>query len=632
MARISTFLVVLLLLLLCFWTPIAESTTEYVTYKDPKAPIGARVRSLMKMMTLPEKIGQLIQAERGQVNADIVKQYFIGSVLSSGGSAPRPEASPKDWVDMINGFQNGSLSTRLGIPMLYASDAVHGHNNAYNATIFPHNVGLGVTRDPDLVKRIGVATALEARATGVGYVFAPCIAVCRDPRWGKCYESYSEDAEIVRMMTEIIPGLQGDVPNTTRKGVPFVNKKDNKVVACAKHFVGDGGTFEGIDGNNTVISNQDLFRIHVPAYWDSIYKGVSTIMVSFSSLNGVKMHANYHMVTRYLKQRVKFRGFVITDFQGIDKITPIPGENYTYSVQEALLAGIDMIMIGYNNYIDFINITTKLVEQNVVPMSRIDDAVQRILRVKFTMGLFENPLANYNLADKVGCKEHRELAREAVRKSLVLLRNGKGGETLLPLHKNAPKILVAGTHADNLGYQCGGWTIDWQGRSGNDLTVGTTILQAIRATVDSSTDVTYEENPTDDFVKSGNFTYAVVVVGERPYAEYMGDSNNLFIPAPGPDTIINVCENVKCVVILVSGRPLVIGPYIATADAFVAAWLPGTEGQGVADVLFGDYGFTGKLARTWFRRVDQLPMNIGDPHYDALFPIGYGLTTNSTSQ
>ncbi|KAL8509609.1 hypothetical protein ACS0TY_016728 [Phlomoides rotata] len=485
-----------------------------------------------------------------------------------------------------------------------------------------------LNRDPELVKKIGAATALEVRATGIPYAFAPCIAVCRDPRWGRCYESYSEDPSVVRMMTQIIPGLQGDLPSNFRKGVPYVAGQE-KVVGCAKHYVGDGGTTKGINENNTEATRHKLLSIHMPAYYDSVIKGISTVMISYSSWNGIKMHANHQLITGFLKKTQRFRGFVISDWQGIDRITSPPHANYTYSILASVNAGIDMVMLPYN-YTEFIDGLTMLVKNKFVPMSRIDDAVQRILRVKFTMGLFEHPLADYSMAKYLGCEEHRELAREAVRKSLVLLKNG-GDQPLLPLAKKASKILVAGTHAHDLGNQCGGWTIQWQGQSGNNLTSGTTILSGVRNTVDPTTEVVFIENPESKYVKNNNFSYAIVVVGEPPYAETNGDSLNLTLPAPGPSIITNVCGSVKCVVVLVTGRPVVIEPYLAQIDALVAAWLPGTEGQGVADILFGDYGFTGKLPRTWFKSVDQLPMNVGDPHYDPLFPFGFGLTTQPIS-
>ncbi|CAI9765103.1 unnamed protein product [Fraxinus pennsylvanica] len=476
---------------------------------------------------------------------------------------------------MVNDFQKGSLSTRLGIPMIYGIDAVHGNNNVYNATIFPHNIGLGATRqvisnsivseedylfifpsdillvcnscfklilstasgDTDHLRRIGDATAVEVRATGIPYAFAACIAVsnnpfrlqvCRDPRWGRCYESYSEDPKIVEEMTDIILGTR------------------NKVAACAKHSVGDGETTKGIDENNTVIDMQGLLRIHMPAYYDSMDKGVATVMISYSS---------------------------------------------------------GMIMIPYN-FTEFIQDLTYLVKKNFIPMKRIDDAVGRILLVKFTLGLFENPLADLSLINEVGSQAHRNLAREADRKSLVLLKNGKNGnDSVLPLPKKVSRILVAGT----------------------------TILSAINSTVHKNTEVIYSENPDSEYVKSQNFNYAVVVVGEHPYSDTKGDSKTLTIADPRPDVIKNVCGVVKCVVIIISGQPIVIAPYISGIDALVAAWLPGSEGQGVTDVLFGDYGFNGKLPRTWFKTVDQLPMNIGDSHYDPLSSI-FGHLVDCTSE
>ncbi|KAK3027359.1 hypothetical protein RJ639_040958, partial [Escallonia herrerae] len=668
------------LLWLCVWAAVGES--KYMAYKDPRQPIVVRINDLMARMTLEEKIGQMTQIDRVSATPEILKEYSIGSLLSGGGSVPLPHATAEDWINMVNGFQNASLSSRLGIPMIYGIDAVHGHNNVYKATIFPHNVGLGATRqvyaytilfyvdlsstqtsadytekleecvkekkshmirrylaqkmmnsnccrDPDLVKRIGAATAIESRATGIPYVFAPCIAVCRDPRWGRCYESYSEDHKIVQQMTDIIDGLQGEIPANERKGVPYLGGKD-KVLACAKHFVGDGGTVNGINENNTVIDWRGLLSIHMPAYYDAIIKGVSTVMVSYSSLNGVKMHANKELVTGFLKGDLKFRGFVISDWQGIDKITdPQPHANYTHSVQLGIQAGIDMVMVPFN-HTEFIDALTSLVNDKIIPMSRIDDAVRRILRVKFRMGLFENPLADFSFVHHLGSQAHRDLAREAVRKSLVLLKNGENADSpLVPLPKKASRILVAGSHANNLGHQCGGWTIAWQGLDGNNLTSGTTILNGISAAVDPSTEIMYSENPDANFVKSHNFSYAIVVVGEPSYAETAGDNLNLTIPKSGADTITNVCGSVKCVVVLVSGRPLVVEPYLSSMDALVAAWLPGSEGQGVADVLFGDYAFWGKLSRTWFKTVDQLPMNVGDSHYDPLFPFGFGLTTEA---
>uniref|UniRef100_A0A0D3EUJ5 beta-glucosidase n=1 Tax=Oryza barthii TaxID=65489 RepID=A0A0D3EUJ5_9ORYZ len=505
-------------LLLLWFTSTGDAA--YMKYLDPKQPTNTRIKDLISRMTLAEKIGQMTQIERGVASADVMKNYFIGSVLSGGGSVPAPQATPAVWVNMVNEFQKGALSTRLGIPMIYGIDAVHGNNNVYNATLFPHNIGLGATRhcvsniiflcirDPDLVRRIGEATALEVRATGIPYTFAPCIAVCRDPRWGRCYESYSEDHRVVQQMTDIILGLQGDIPINHTKGVPYIAGKD-KVAACAKHFVGDGGTHNGINENNTITDEHGLLGIHMPPYYDSIIKGVATVMVSYSSLNGVKMHANHDL------------GFVISDWLGIDRITSPPDANYTYSVQAGINAGIDMVMVPFN-YTQYIDDVTSLVKK------------------------------------------------------------------------------------------------------------GTTILEAIKSTVADSTHVVYSENPDESFMKNNDFSFAIVVVGERTYAETTGDDPELTILDPGTDTIRTVCSTAKCAVVIISGRPVVIEPYLPMMEALVAAWLPGTEGQGVADVLFGDYGFTGKLPRTWFKSVDQLPMNVGDLHYDPLFPFGFGLTINSS--
>ncbi|GFP87501.1 lysosomal beta glucosidase [Phtheirospermum japonicum] len=552
------------ILLCCCWI-VVSNPNEYVIYKDPNQPVSKRVTDLLKRMTLAEKIGQMTQIERSVASADVLKQYYIGSVLSGGGSVPSQKASPETWIDMVNGFQKGSLSTRLKIPMLYGIDAVHGHNNVYKATIFPHNFFI--------------------------------------------YHSHR--------FVEIQDGV------VVMKVTVKIQRKN--VLASAKHFVGDGGTTKGINENNTVASRRDLMRLHMPAYNDSIINGVGSVMISYSSWNGIKMHANGDLITGYLKNKLRFNGFVISDWQGLDRITSPPHANYTYSILAGVGAGIDMIMVPYN-YTEFIDGLTSLVNNKFIPMSRIDDAVARILRVKFTMGLFEYPLADNSMIKYLGHKDHKDLAREAVRKSLVLLKNGKYAKhPLLPLPKKASKILVAGTHADNIGNQCGGWTIDWQGKSGN-ITSGTTILAAIKNTVDPKT-VVFNENPNSTYVNSNKFDYAIVVVGEPPYAETFGDSLNLTLPQEGLNTIKTVCASVKCVVVLVTGRPVVIQPYLPKIDALVAAWLPGTEGQGVAEVLYGDYGFTGKLPRTWFRTVDQLPMNIGDQHYDPLFSFGFGLTT-----
>ncbi|KAK1354060.1 Lysosomal beta glucosidase-like [Heracleum sosnowskyi] len=432
----------------------------------------------------------MTQIERKIASPDIMKQYYIASsILSGGGSVPAPKASAETWVNMVNEFQKGALSTRLGIPMLY------------------------VTRDPELVKKIGDATALQVRATGIPYTFAPCIAVCRDPRWGLCYESYSEDHKIVHLsptISVVCFGNDNPLPSLSSQHTGLSVFLFTKVVACAKHFVGDGGTVKGIDENNTVIDFNHLLRIHMPAYLDSIRKGVVTVMVSYSSWNGKKMHGNRDLVTGFLKDKLKFRGFVISDWQGIDKMTSPPHSNYSYSVQAGVQAGIDMMMVP-ENFTEFVDDLIFQVKNKIVPMSRIDDAVKRILRVKFVMGLFEKTLADLSLAKQLGHQEHRQLAREAVRKSLVLLKSGKtSAAPLLPLPKKAPKILVAGTHANDLGYHCGGWTIEWQGLQGNDHTIGAIILTVVTKVVYPSTKVICNENPNTEFVLDGGNTNLTV--------------------------------------------------------------------------------------------------------------------------
>ncbi|MED6169140.1 hypothetical protein PIB30_018667 [Stylosanthes scabra] len=538
-------------------------------YKNPNEPIEARVKDLLSRMTLKEKIGQMTQIERSFATPFALSHHSIGSVLNSGGSVPFENALSSDWADMIDGFQKSALKSRLGIPLIYGLDAVHGNNNVYGATIFPHNVGLGATRDADLAERIGTATALEVRASGAHYTFAPCVAVCKDPRWGRCYESYSENTEIVRKMTSIVSGLQGKLPEGHEHGYPFVA----------------------------------------------------------GSWNGRKLHADRFLLTEILKEKLGFKGFLISDWEGLDRLCHPYGSDYRYCVKSAVNAGIDMVMVGLA-FEPFIKDLTFLVESGEVPISRIDDAVERILRVKFAAGLFEFPFSDRSLLDTVGCKPHRDLAREAVRKSLVLLKNGKDlGKPFLPLDRKAKRILVAGTHADDLGFQCGGWTKTWYGSTGR-ITIGTTILDAVKATVGAETEVIYEKVPSRDTINRSEFSFAIVAVGEPPYAESLGDNSELKIPFNGADIISLVAEKIPTLVILISGRPLLLEPQLLEkTDAVVAAWLPGTEALGITDIIFGDHDFKGQLPMTWFRSVEQLDqptdrVNSQEP----LFPLGFGLT------
>ncbi|XP_061358060.1 uncharacterized protein LOC133302315 isoform X4 [Gastrolobium bilobum] len=596
-------------------------------YKNPNEPIEVRVKDLLSRMTLKEKIGQMTQIERTVATPSAIRDLSIGSILSAGGSAPFENALSSDWADVVDGFQKSALESRLGIPLMYGIDAVHGNNSVYGATIFPHNVGLGATRDADLVQRIGAATALEVKASGIHYNFAPCVAVLKDPRWGRCYECYSEDTEIVRKMTSIVSGLQGQPPQGHKHGYPFVAGRNN-VIACAKHFVGDGGTDKGVNEGNTVLSYEDLERIHMAPYLDCISQGVSTIMASYSSWNGRKLHADHFLLTEILKEKLGFKGFVISDWEGLDRLCHPHGSDYRHCISSAINAGIDMVMVAFR-FEQFIEDLTFLIESGQVPISRIDDAVERILRVKFAAGLFEFPLSDRSLLDIVGCKV-RDLAREAVRRSLVLLKNGKDrSKPFLPLNRNAKRILVAGTHADDLGYQCGGWTKTWYGCSGR-ITVGTTILDAVKATVGVETEVIYQNYPSKETLERNDISFAIVAVGEAPYAETLGDNSELVIPFNGADIISLVADKIPTLVILISGRPLVLEPWLlGKIDALVAAWLPGTEGEGITDVIFGSHDFKGQLPVTWFRRVEQLDqLTNGVNSCEPLFPLGFGMTYN----
>ncbi|KAJ0248360.1 Glycoside hydrolase family 3 C-terminal domain-containing protein [Hirschfeldia incana] len=597
-----------------------EGTATDCVYKNPNEGVEDRIQDLLQRMTVEEKIGQMTQIHCSVSSAAVVKDFFIGSVCNSPGGT-------EDWAEMIDGFQTAAIETRLAIPIIYGLDAVHGNNKFNGATIFPHNIGLGATRDCDLARRIGSATALEVRASGAHWVFAPCVAVCKDPRWGRCLESYSEDTEVVCNMTSIVSGLQGTPPEGHPAGYPFVAGRNN-VVACAKHFVGDGGTEKGKSEGDTIASYEDLERIHIAPYLNCIAQGVSAVMPSYSRWNGKKLHGDRFLLTEILKHKLGFKGCLVSDWSGIDKMGEPRGSNYRECVKAAIDAGIDMVMLPYE-YEKFINELTSLVQSGEIPMSRIDDAVERILRMKFTAGLFEHPFSDRSLLKFVGCKEHREIAREAVRKSLVLLKNGKDSEKpFLPLDRNAKSVLVAGTHADDLGFQCGGRTKTWQGQSGR-ITIGTTVLDAVKAILGAETEVVHEKIPSEETLSDKDFSYAIVVVGEGPCAESKGDDPEPSIHFDGAEVVRLVAEKIPTVVILMTGRPVVLDTtMLEKVEALVAAWLPGTEGDGIADVVFGDFDFTGKLPMSWFRATEQLPMKAEADGYDPLFPLGFGLKFN----
>jgi len=565
-----------------------------------------RVNDLIGRMTLDEKIGQMVQTERGFYNVTgYITSHYLGSILSGGGSVPGKN-TVKDWITMYNKLQDAALATRLKIPIIYGIDAVHGHGNVYGATVFPHNIGMGCTRDPGLVEQCAEATAVEVRATGLNWTFSPCIAVPRDIRWGRTYEGFGETPELQEMMAEAaVKGYQGD-----SLGTP------GRILACAKHYIGDGGTTNGINQGNTELSEAELRRIHLPGYIKAVEAGVGSVMVSFNSWNGVYCHGNKFLITDLLKTELGFKGIVISDWEGISYLST----DFKAAVQQSVNAGIDMFMQP-NKPVEFFNNLKILAEADSVSEDRINDAVKRILTVKFHLHLFEHPYATDAWADSLGKSTHRTLARQAVRESLVLLKNNGH---LLPLSKTEGKILVAGSKADDIGSQCGGWTITWQGSAGA-ITPGTSILSAIRS-IRGSDNVIYRVDGATDLAAD----IAVVVVGEYPYAEGNGDRNSPQLSSTDLKVIDNIEKaGMPYVLLLISGRPLLMTDIIAKADAFVACWLPGTEAPGITDVLFGDFDFTGKLSHSWPSDASQLALNWGDEPYDPLYPYGYGLSART---
>ncbi|MBI5029913.1 MAG: glycoside hydrolase family 3 C-terminal domain-containing protein [Chloroflexi bacterium] len=572
--------------------------------------IAQRVDDLLARMTLEEKIGQMTQVENGSIKPSDVTAKFIGSVLSGGDGAPQPN-NQAAWTKMINDYQAAAVKTRLGIPLIYGVDAVHGFGGLNGATIFPHNIGLGATRDADLVRRIGRATAEEMTAVGIYWNFAPVVAVPQDVRWGRTYEAFSENTGLVAQLgAAYVHGLQDGSP---------------KVAATPKHFIGDGGTTWGtsrtenyqLDQGDMQVDESVLRQLYLPPYKAAIDAGAKSVMVSFSSWNGVKMHAQKKLIAELLKGELGFNGFVVSDWAGINQIT----NNYDDAIVTSINAGLDMIMVP-DKYGVFIDGLTRAVNTGRVPMSRIDDAVRRILTVKFELGLFDHPFAYSEMASTVGSDAHRQLAREAVRKSLVLLKNENN---TLPLAKDSPLIYIAGQGADDLGMQSGGWTLAWQGTVGNRQP-GTTILGGIQQ-VAPKAKISYNAN--GKFDEKIIADVGIVVVGEQPYAEGRGDSADLSLSKPDLALIDTMKARSKnLVVILLSGRPLTITDALPKADAFVAAWLPGTEGAGIADVLFGDYDFTGKLPYMWQRFNTQLPAHaLSSRGCGPLFPFGFGLST-----
>ena len=588
-------------------TPSASAAPALLPYQNPALPVADRVTDLMARMTLDEKLGQMTQAERAALNPQSdLATFRVGSVLSGGGSAPSPNTA-QAWADMYDSFQRTALTTPLAIPMIYGVDAVHGHNNVRGATIFPHNVGLGATRDATLVQNIGRATAEEVSGTGIDWDFAPCLCVVRNDRWGRSYESFGEVPAIPTALSTIVTGLQG----TTLGAAPA------SVLATAKHYIGDGGTTGGVNAGNTQLTEAQLRAIHLPPFQAAIAKGVGSVMISYNSWNGVKDHGNRHLITDILKNELGFSGFVVSDWAGIDQIDGQAGFSAA-DVDASINAGIDMVMVP-NDYRGFINLLRAEVNNGHISRARIDDANRRILTKKFELGLFEHPFTDRSFTGTVGSAAHRTIARQAVRESQVLLKNAGN---VLPLARTG-KLFVAGKSADDIGLQSGGWTISWQGGSGN-TTPGTTVLQGIRNTVTGTGSVTYNRTGTGI---NNTYTAAIAVVGETPYAEGAGDRpGGMGLDQEDLSTLSRLrASGVPVVVVLVSGRAMDISAQLPDWRALIASWLPGTEGQGVADVLFGVYHPTGKLPVSWPQTASQEPVNDGDGK-TPLFPLGFGLT------
>lgn len=577
-------------------TPLVPAATRAAGVPAPD------IEQLLAQMTLDEKVGQMTQASRTALQGAEVRELYLGSVLNGGEDMLTPN-TPNGWADAIDRYQMQALSTRLGIPFMYGVDAVHGNAEMRGATVFPHNIGLGATRNADLIEKVGKAAAEEIAASGVRWTFAPCIAVPRNERWGRTYEGFGETPELASMAAPAaVRGLQGE-----KLGSP------ESVIACAKHFVADGATQDGVDQGDAVISEQELRAIHLPGYAAAVKAGVGSIMASYSSWNGQRLHGQKYLITDVLKGELGFQGFVVSDWEGIDKM----GTSFKENVANAINAGVDMAMCS-NGYRQFIRAVKSLVSSNRIPMSRIDDAVRRILRVKAAAGLWEHPMTNRTLAAQVGSSEHRTVGRDAVRQSMVLLKNDK---KILPLKKGL-RIHVAGSKANDMGAQCGGWTVGWQGRLGA-ITPGTTVLAAIERAMAGGAKVTTSRDASG----AAAADVVVVVVGEEPYAEMSGDRKELVLSSTDRAAIANARKSGKPVVtVLITGRPLVIEDWLPMTDGLLVAWLPGTEGDGVADVIFGDYKPTGKLPHTWPRTMKQVPINVGDASYDPLFPYGFGLS------
>lgn len=576
------------------------------------------MRDLLGSMTIAEKVGQMTQVEFGSITCDEVAAWAVGSVLSGGGGNPG-DGSASAWRQSVDSFVDGSRQSRLGIPILYGTDAVHGHNNVLDATIFPHNIGMGAAGDPDLMRRVSRATALETAATGARWSFAPCLAVPQDIRWGRTYEGFSQDVEIVSALGRAsVEGLHGE------------DLAANGVLACAKHYVGEGATVWGTAGNHrqswtdwwdgwgpgwqidqgdVQIDENRLRRVHLRPFIAALEAGALTVMACYGSWHGRRVHAHRYLLTDVLKAELGFAGFVVSDWMAVEQIDA----DYATAVEQAICAGIDMVMVPFD-YQRFITTVVALVDTGRIPIERIDDAVDRILHVKSQLGLFAEPSSSVVPLDVVGCDEHRDLARTAVRASAVILTD----QDALPVPPNT-QLLAAGEALNDIGIGCGGWTISWTGDFGH-ITDGRTIVDGLRR-LSGAAGVRYQ--PHGHFADQ-RAPIGIVSVHELPYVEGGGDSADLSIPADQIDVVRRIRDHVdRLIVVVVSGRPLLIEPIVELADAVVACWLPGTEADGIAEVLLGRVPFTGRLPVAWPRSQIQIAGGIGLDSDPPAWPIGH---------
>ena len=597
-------------------TPAGSVASSTKSWLDTTKTVDQRVAALLSQMTQAEKIGQMTQVENGSIDAATSGAFAVGSILSGGGGSPKAGNTPQAWYDMVNGYQQAALGTRLGIPMIYGIDAVHGNNNIADATIFPQNVGMGATNDPALVTKECAATALEMNAVGIRWSFGPVIAVPQDVRWGRTYEGFGENTDLVsKLGTACVQGFQG-----TSLAAP------DTAAATLKHFIGDGGTSFGtstardkqpylLDQGVDKMDEATLLKLFLPPYEAAVKAGARIVMTSYSSTTAGKVHGDKHLITDILKGQVGFTGFVVSDWKGIDQV--VQGD-YSASVAQSINAGIDMAMVP-QNYSQFISTMTTLVQAGTIPQARVDDAVTRILRVKFEMGLFENPMPAAGKLANSGSDADRAIARQAVAESAVLL---KTSANVLPIASSG-KVLLAGQGADDIGIASGGWTITWQGSAG-PITSGTTLQGALKAKL--AANLTYDSNAA--FPAGTKADVGIVVVAERPYAEGDGDSSTLTLPNQDIALIAKMRPLVtKLIVVVISGRPMILDD-LKSADAIVGAWLPGTEATGLADVLLGDKPFVGTTPYTWPKTAADAPRTGKAACDGAVYPVGYGLNAS----